>query len=191
MILPAVMIGHHAGMASTAAQTGWTWAQTAVLVAATIAIVGAVVTAVLTYGLNQQAARRERRARTFAEALSAVEDYAELPYRIRRRLADTDTRHQLTEEISKVQSRIAFYQAWMRIEAPQVAITYDGLVRTAKVQAGGQMKQAWTQPVRTKDPQMNLQAAYPRDQIDEQLTKCITVMRDALDGTTRRRRRGQ
>jgi hypothetical protein len=38
----------------------------------------------------------------------------------------------------------------MRIEAPQVASAYDDLVRAAKVQAGGQMKQAWTQPYAPK-----------------------------------------
>ena len=65
----------------TAAAT-WTWAQTAVLLGGVIAVAGAVVTATLTYGLNQRAARRERQSSAFAEALSAIEDYAELPYRI-------------------------------------------------------------------------------------------------------------
>lgn len=143
----------------------------------------------LTYELNQRAARRERRATTFAEALAAIEDYVELPYRIRRRAGGADARHQLTEAISKVQSRIAFYQAWMHIEEPKAATAYDALVRTTKAQAGGQMKQAWAQPLRTKDRQMNLHAAYPRDGIDEQIAICITVMREGLGRSARSRRR--
>ncbi|WP_024936265.1 hypothetical protein [Actinomadura welshii] len=167
-------------MSGTAAQTGWTWAQTAIVLAAAIAIVGAAITAVLNHGFNQRAVRREQRARTFAEALSAVEDYAELPYRVRRRSGNADARLQLTEDISKIQSRIAFYQAWLRIEAPQVATAYEKLVRSAKRQAGGQMSQAWAQRVRVKDRQMNLRVAYPRDEIDKEIANCVTLMRRTL-----------
>ncbi|GEB60253.1 FCD domain-containing protein [Streptomyces gardneri] len=39
----------------------------------------------VTYALNQSAARRERRAKTLSEALTAVEEYLEMPYRSRRR----------------------------------------------------------------------------------------------------------
>jgi hypothetical protein len=41
---------HRTDMAVTTAQTGWTWAQTAVLLAASIAIVGAAITAVILSG---------------------------------------------------------------------------------------------------------------------------------------------
>ena len=69
---------------------------TAVL-APVIAIFGAALTALLTYALSRRAARRERRARAFGEALSVIEDYAEMPYRIRRRPGTLEGRHQLTE----------------------------------------------------------------------------------------------
>ncbi|WP_242910737.1 hypothetical protein [Actinomadura terrae] len=167
-------------MAGTAVQAGWTWAQTAALLAATIAIVGAVIVAVVGYGLTQRTARRERLAKTFAEALSAVEDYAELPYRVRRRSGSPEARVQLTEDISKIQSRIAFYQAWMRIEEPQAAMAYTRLVRAVKHQAGTQMSEAWTKRVRTKDHQMNLHVAYPREEIDEEVAQCVMIMRSVL-----------
>ena len=48
-------------------------------------VAGALISVALTYGLNQRAARRERHSNGFAEALTAIEDYAEMPYRIRRR----------------------------------------------------------------------------------------------------------
>ena len=99
----------------------WTWQQTAALLAGGIAVAGAVITATITYGLNQRAARRERQANAFAEALQAIEDYAEMPYRIRRRLGTHGARHELTEQISQIQSRIAFHQAWLSLETPEVA----------------------------------------------------------------------
>ena len=63
----------------------WTAAQTTAVLAPVIAIVGAALVALLTYALNRRNARRERRALAFGEALSVIEDYAEMPYRIRRR----------------------------------------------------------------------------------------------------------
>lgn len=69
-------------IAATAATSGgWTWSQTTALIVPFIAVFGAF----LTYALNQRAARREHQAKTFAEALTAVEEYLEMPYRIRRR----------------------------------------------------------------------------------------------------------
>lgn len=167
-------------MPGASATAGWTWAQTAIVMAASLAVVGAVISAVLGYLFSQRAARRQRQAKTFAEALAAVEDYAELPYRVRRRSGDAEARRVLTEDISRVQSRIAFYQALLRIEEPVVAIAYEKLVRSAKRQAGGQMREAWTQRVRKKDHQMNLRVAYPRDEIDRELTKCVATMRADL-----------
>ncbi|MDT0481845.1 hypothetical protein [Streptomyces doebereineriae] len=55
--------------AAQATDSGWTWAQTAGLIVPCIALLGAF----LTYALSQRAVRREHRARTFAEALTAVE----------------------------------------------------------------------------------------------------------------------
>ncbi|WP_327034865.1 hypothetical protein [Micromonospora ureilytica] len=167
-----------------AAQSGWTAAQTAVVIVAVIAILGGVVSASVTYALNQRATRRERQAKAFAEALNAVEDYAEMPYRIRRRRDTPEARYDLTDEVSKIQSRLAYHQALLQIEAPEVAASYAALVRATKIQAGGQMRQAWQQPVLTTDAGMNLQVRYPRDQIDAARGTCISSMRDAL----RRRR---
>ncbi|MGY4898659.1 hypothetical protein ACWEEK_24130 [Micromonospora aurantiaca (nom. illeg.)] len=163
-----------------AAQSGWTAAQTAIVIVAVIAILGGVISASITYTLNQRAARRERQAKAFAEALNAVEDYAEMPYRIRRRRDTPEARYDLTDEVSKIQSRLAYHQALLQIEAPGVAASYAALVRATKIQAGGQMRQAWQQPVLTTDADMNLQVRYPRDQIDAARGICISTMRGAL-----------
>ena len=166
-------VRHYGGMA-------WTWAQTAALLAGVTAVAGALISAALTYNLNQRAARRERQTNVFAEALTAIEDYAELPYRIRRRPGTPDARHELTEQVSRIQSRIAFHQAWLSIEAPSVARSYDDLVRAAKKQAGNQMKQAWREPATKKDSQVSLGTAFPRDEINAARHQCIAAMREAL-----------
>jgi len=163
-----------------AAQAGWTAAQTALIIVAVIAILGAAISASITYTLNQLAARRDRQAKAFAEALGAVEDYAEMPYRIRRRRDSPDARHELTDEMSKIQTRLAYHQALLQIEAPEVAADYATLVRATKIQAGGQMRHAWQQPVLTTDTEMNLSTRYPRDKIDVARGECIAAMRSAL-----------
>lgn len=160
--------------------TGWTWAQTAALLAGAVAVVGALISVSVTYGLNQRAARRERQTKLFAEALAAIEDYAELPYRIRRRPRTPEGRHDLTEQVSQIQSRLAFHQAWISLEAPVVARFYSDLVRAAKTQAGRQMAEAWRTPAITKDAQVNLGVAYPRDEINAARGQCVEAMRQAL-----------
>jgi hypothetical protein len=82
-------------------------------VAALVVVVG--------YIVAQAQARQERRAKAFAEALAAVEDYMECPYRIRRRPnSDAATRQGITSAISDIQSRIAFHEAWLQVETPSV-----------------------------------------------------------------------
>jgi hypothetical protein len=167
-------------LAKATADTGWSAAQTAVLIVAGIAIIGGVITTLVTYLLSQRAARRSQRAATFAEAIAAVEDYAEMPYRIRRRRPTTEARYDLTDEVSKIQARLAYHQALLQIEVPEVAEPFGALVRATKIQAGGQMKAAWQQPAFTDDTQMNLGVRYPRDSIDAARDTCIRAMRNAL-----------
>ncbi|MEU0467579.1 hypothetical protein ABZ215_26555 [Amycolatopsis sp. NPDC006131] len=145
-----------------------------------LAILGGAITALLTYGLNRRAARRERRALAFGEALSVIEDYAEMPYRIRRRPGTLEGRHELTEEVSRIYSRLAFHQALLDIEAPKVAAAYRLLAHEAKIQVGGQMKTAWQKPVRVEDAEMNLEEHYDRARVDRARDHCVATMRAVL-----------
>lgn len=145
-----------------------------------IAIVGAALVALLTYGLNRRAARRERRALAFGEALSVIEDYAEMPYRIRRRPGTLEGRHQLTEEVSRIYSRLAFHQALLDLEAPTVAAAYRLLANEAKAEVGAQLTTAWQKPVRSTDPEMNLEEHYDRTRVDRARDQCVATMRTAL-----------
>jgi hypothetical protein len=154
------------------------WAQATALIVPVITVVGAVIGVVVTYTLNQRTGRRERQARAFAEALTAIEDYANMPYRIRRR--QPEARHEISVELDKIQSRVAFQHAWLQIEAPEVAAAYDHLIRAARSEAGEQMKQAWAQPPPKSDEEMSLGGAYPRAKIDAARSSCITAMCIAL-----------
>lgn len=166
-------------MTSPPAPMGWTWAQTVALIVPFIAMLGGI----LIWALNHRAARRERRARAFADALAAIEDYAEMPYRIRRRVDAPEARQELANQISTIQAHLAFHQAWLQLEAPAAAPSYDKLIRVAKAQAGTQMSEAWRQQPITTDSQMNLSNAYPRDQIDEARAHCLSAMRSPLTAT--------
>jgi hypothetical protein len=154
------------------------WAQATALIIAIITGAGAVVAAAVTYALTQRAGRRDQQAKAFAKALATIEEYANMPYRIRRR--SSEARHEISKELDKIQSRIAFQHAWLQIEAPKVAAAYDRLVRAARSEAGEQMKKAWTQPPPTSDEEMTLGGAYPRADIDAARRDCIKAMYVAL-----------
>ncbi|MFF1511214.1 hypothetical protein [Streptomyces sp. NPDC058326] len=162
---------------SAAAQaSGWSWAQTTALIVPAVALVGVYAT----YALNQRAARRERRAKTFAEALTAVEEYLEMPYRIRRRHNSPEARRDLTDQVSSLLARMAFHHAWLQIEASAVAEPYAAFVSAARAEAGVHMSEAWRQPPIEADSGMNLGQAYARDQSTAARAACIDAMRANL-----------
>jgi sugar-specific transcriptional regulator TrmB len=145
----------------------------AALIAALVAVTG--------YMLTQAQARRERRAREFAEALAAVEEYLEAPYRIRRRQSATpEARDALTNALSDLQARIARHRAWLYVEAPAVARAYDALVAAARSEAGVQMTVAWNTAPPSSDSEMNLNVAYLHPKSDAERDRIIAIMRHDL-----------
>jgi hypothetical protein len=129
------------------------WAGIAAAITAVFALVGVLVTVTA----NQHLARRDRLLKDFAEALAAVERYAELPYRIRRRQGSApETRERLSETIHGVQQDLLFHQSWVRIQDTHVAEAYNALVATTRKEAGRAMTEAWrTNPI-TSDEDMPL-----------------------------------
>jgi hypothetical protein len=168
-----------AGMGRTpsSAAPGFGPAQWSVIIAALIAAL----VAVTGYALTQAWARRDRRARAFAEALATVEEYLEAPYRVRRRQAPTAAvRAELASALSDLQGRIAFHRAWLQVEAPAVSRAYDALVVAARAEAGTQMSEAWnTKPI-SSDAGMNLAIGYSHPQADAERAKVIAAMRRHL-----------
>jgi hypothetical protein len=92
--------------------------------------------------------------------------------------------------MSDIKAQIAFHQAWLQVEAPQVAEAYDDLVLAAQEEGGIQMQQAWKEPLRDTDATMNLGVAYGRSKSDAARARTLDHMRQeirfpggCLDGT--------
>jgi hypothetical protein len=151
-----------------------------------IALAGVLATAaVAIYGYlyTNRASRRERMSQTFAEALNAVGDYQDLPFRVRRRpSAAPDVRASLADRISDIHSRLDFHLAWLRITAPEVAIAYDHLVSVLREEVGVHIKSAWLDPVIKTDAEMNLglgrQYQCPRTEVARD--ECVAVIQRHL-----------
>jgi hypothetical protein len=151
--------------------------------AAVAAAVIAAGVAVRAYRTQQAEIRRQQKATFYAEAVRAVEDYAEAPYRIRRRDGTAAARRELTQHLSDVKSRISFYTAWMAIHATAaVATAYDAFVLAARVEAGQQMTTAWRSKPTKKDRNVPLGTALPRARTDAARATLLAAMKADLDG---------
>src|SRR5215218_761577 len=106
-------------------------------------VIAAVVTglvALLVFAGNQYQARKDGLRRDFAEALAAVERYAELPYRVLRRQDSTpEVRGHIAEQVHEVQQDILWNKSWIRIQSSEVAEVYDSLLRAMRGEAGAAM----------------------------------------------------
>lgn len=169
-------------VASSAAPTDrFSWDNATTIIAGIGAALIAALVAVAGYTLQQRAGRREQRATMYAQALQAVEDYLEGPYRIRRRDGTTEARTRITEQISATKSKINFSQAWLRIHSPtEVADAYDAYVLTAQHEAGPQMTAAWRTRPTKRDDSVPLGRAYPRDASNRCRAKVVEAMRRDL-----------
>lgn len=166
---------HAAGMGA------FTWDHLSTLIAGIGAALVAAVVAVLGYRAQQGHARDERRAAMYAEALRAVEDYLEGPYRIRRRDGSPEQRAQITTWLSDVKSRINYHRALMDLHAPgDVGQYYDDFVLTARREAGPQMTAAWSEPPTLADAGVPLGAAYDRSDSDRARRRVVDAMRAEL-----------
>lgn len=154
------------------------------LIAVIVSVIGLAVTigvAVFNVVKQQQENRRQERAHAYAEAIRAVDDYLETPYRIWRRNGSGEHRWQLTESISEIQSRINFHQGWLRINASKAVYdAYVKFIKTAKTEAGAQMTTAWNGPVTKKDGQVPLGAGLPQPESEAAKELLVEAMKDCL-----------
>ena len=146
-------------------------ALTAVLITAVVALFG--------YWITQRTARRDRLAKSYAEALEAVAAYEELPYRIRRR-AGANYREELSRRTSDVQESLFFHRAWISMESESAGDAYDALVRKAKKRGGIHRRDAWRQPIADDDASMYFDGSYSHE-IENEREACITAMRNDLN----------
>jgi hypothetical protein len=109
--------------------------------------ISAAAVALIGYLLNQVAVRNERRGRVYAEALSAVFEFQELPYRIRKRVASEDSSAVIAQKISDVFVSLDFYRALLLLESSTVGIAYADLVHQTQAQGDSYRADAWNHPV--------------------------------------------
>jgi hypothetical protein len=137
----------------------------------------AVVVFLLGYLLQRRQSRRDERAKMFAEALQAVEDYLEAPYLVRRRDGSAAARMDLVRQVSSIQSRIEFHRAWLAIHTkPVVYEAYDALVVAAKKEAGAQMTIEWRSRPTSRDRDVPINQPYARRDADQARERVLRVM---------------
>ena len=138
---------------------------------------------------------RARRRDVFSKAFAAVVFYAEFPYVVRRRRADApeEERIRISEELRKVQQDLAYYEAWLRTESPEVAEAFGQLVSETRRVAGESIHDGWKAAPPTEDQQMNmpdlgLGALMPfRERYLEAVTKDLAPFRSRFTAQKRRR----
>lgn len=135
--------------------------------------------AVVGYLMVQDANRRDRKSKVYAEALSVLREYQELPYRVRRRPScDSPTRAQLGEQISAVMTRLGFYLRWLQIDSHEVGAAYSDLVAQVRRFGGPYRNEAWRQPLIASDGEMP-EIKYPYD-IEPEMSLCLIAMQREL-----------
>jgi phage-related minor tail protein len=144
-------------------------------------VIAAVVTglvALLVLAGNQYQARKDRLRKDFAEALAAVERYAELPYRILRRQDSTpEVRGHIAEQVHEVQQDILFHKSWVRIQSSEVAEVYDALLGAMREEAGVAMTQAWNTAPITRDEDMSLGDGFSFTQMGVERVRYVEAVR--------------
>ena len=169
-----------AGTGSTPAPHGlgdFTWTQVVTLLGALIAAGGVI----LTLLVNASRSRRDNLTTLYANALGAVAEYLEGPYRILRKDGEKATRFAITSKLSDVKTSIDHNQALLRLHADDgVADAYDAYVRAAKEEAGKQMHEAWKVPPVTTDEGVNLNVSLPRGDAEAARARLVEVMQADL-----------
>jgi hypothetical protein len=145
---------------------------------------GAVIAAsavVLTLLVNAARTRHESWATLYADALGAVAEYLEGPYRILRKDGQASTRLAITSKLSDVKAAIDHSQALLRLLCDAgVADAIDHYVMVAKQEAGQQMHDAWLADPVTVDAGVNLNVALPRDRSAAARALLVEVMQAHL-----------
>jgi hypothetical protein len=135
----------------------------------------------LTLLVNAARSRRETLTTLYGDALGAVAEYLEGPYRILRKDGTATTRFSITSKLSDVKTSIDHHQALLRLHAdPLVADAYDMYVNTAKAEAGIQMRDAWEARPVTSDAEVNLGVVLPRDKSNDRRDLVVEMMQAQL-----------
>jgi hypothetical protein len=157
-----------------------------------VAAVGIAVSALVAaagYLINQRQMRRERLARVFAEALSAVSRFRNYPFLVARR-PKGESIHWLVEMSAEVHAALDYHRWLVHLEAAPVSREFDQVVATAREEIGEYGKQAWDMPPveRGEDMNRNLGERFPATQTLTTIDVCLKAMTTEMNGPARRPR---
>lgn len=101
-------------------------------------------------------ARLDTRRAVYAEAICAVSEYLEGPYRVARCRNDANERFALSKDLSDIQSRIDAHLVLVELHArDDVSRAYAEYVQVARSEAGQQMAAAWNKKAPRRQAAMN------------------------------------
>ena len=147
-----------------------------------IVAVIAATTAFIGYLVNSAVGRRLERARYYADALTAVEKYRQLPFTFKRRHDSTkETRAELASMLGDVQVTLAFYRRWLELDSPAVGTAYNRLIDKIRDKNSEFRKLALSSPIAENDADIEIDRNNPYKFEDRaELNECVALMRREL-----------
>lgn len=122
---------------------------------------------------------RDRRRTEYGKAFAAALGWAELPYRVGRRLSnEPDSCRPLIDSLHDAQHEILFHRGWLKTVSPDIADAYDALVDAIKQQTAPHLQAAWQREPAGPAAAAVLGAAYSIDVGAEQKAFIDAVRRD-------------
>ena len=126
-----------------------------------VAIAGTVIAAsiaLILFLLRQSAELRSRKRNTCAKALADALAWLELPYRVRRKVADASLREManLADRAHQLQEAHLLHESWLRIEVPDVYEAYVALLGAVRTAASQPLKAAWEHEPNRDGKDMNI-----------------------------------
>ena len=115
----------------------------------------AAVVSVMGFMLNQSWSRRDRRAKSFADAMAALTRWEQVPFTIWRRPSSSpEVRSILGKEITECYAGVTYHIALLRLESPLVGDAYVLLNNTLQQAKNDNQDRAWGSPLLTSDQDM-------------------------------------
>ena len=146
-----------------------------------IAAAIAAVVAVFGYLVNARLSRLSERARAYAEALNAIEQYKQLPYWFYRIHNESpETRVQLAERLGTTQEALAFHRRWLELTSPRVGAAYNAYLDKLQTTNADYREEALTLPPPGRDKDIESVRNRYRSHSAAERAACVSVMRADL-----------
>lgn len=163
------------------AQSAWTPAVLAAVIAGGVAIISWVLNSIVAAVREDRGRRREQFSRAFAATVA----YAEFPYVVRRRDPTNPgaERIRISEALRGIQQDIAYHEAWLVSESPKVGRAYEQLVVATRRVAGQAIHDAWLESGAAGDDEMNMpdlglgELKGPRNEFLEEVRRNLRPVR--------------